>query len=220
MRNILLVGGRTKAQALAASLVCRGFQVMIVNREPKDCDVLAADGRFSVFCGDGTKPFVLEDIGADQADMAIALTARDEDNLVICQLCKKRFGVTKTVALVSDPKKIAFFHAMGIDSAVCAVSTLTSVIEQHALIDEITGIIPVGDGRVQILELTLEADDYATHRQVQTLNLPRDVILGTILRADQIVIPRGDTALLPHDHLVILTTPNREKEVIAQLKRG
>ncbi len=220
MRQILLVGGLNKAKSLASSLVSRGYRIIIVNRDAKDCEALAADGRFAVYCGDGTKPFVLEDVGADQVDIAIALTARDEDNLVICELCKKRFQVPKTVALVSDPKKISFFHDMGIDSAVCAVSTLTSVIEQHTFIEEMNNAISVGNGRVQIIELRIEEGDYAVHRQIQNLGLPREVILGSILRGDQVVIPRGNTQILAHDQLVILTSATHEKSVISQLKRG
>ena len=127
-RSVLLVGGRSKAKALAQSLLQKGYQVTAVNAALEDCQKLAENGKLSVIHGDGTKPYVLEDAEAGRMDMAIALTPRDEDNLVICQLCKKRFQVEKTVALLSDPQKTEFFYKMGIDSVVCAISAVTSII--------------------------------------------------------------------------------------------
>ncbi len=219
-KNILLVGGRTKAKSLATSLLEQGFKVTIVNKDARDCAVLAEETGFNVFHGDGTKPFVLEDVGASQMDMVIALTSKDEDNLVICELCKKRFQVPKTVALVIDPQKMEFFRAMGIDSTVCAVTTITNVIEQQALVEEITGAVSVGNGRIRIVELSIKEGDYALHKQVRDLGLPSEVILGTILRGAGTVIPHGDTKILLHDQLVILTTAKQEAKAIAVLKGG
>ncbi len=101
--NVLLIGGFGKARALALSLIQKGYHVAAVNACEADCRALAEIQALTVIRGDGTRPFVLEDAGARDADIAIALTPRDDDNLVICQLCKKRFQVDKTVALIGDP---------------------------------------------------------------------------------------------------------------------
>lgn len=143
-KQVLLIGGRSKAKSLAASLIGRGYGVTAVNDIYEDCLMLAQIDKLTVIHGDGTKPFVLEDANAKDADIAIALTAKDEDNLVICELCKKRFHIAKTVALVSDPKKTEMFYKMGIDRVVCAISVVTSIIEQQAFIEKITNIIPIG----------------------------------------------------------------------------
>ena len=114
-KNVLLIGGRSKARALSQSLSDKGCCVTIINASDEDCRMLADSGNGMVVLGDGTKPYVLEDAEAFSADIAIALTSKDEDNLVICQLCKKRFGVKRTISLLSDPKKDGFllFHGCG-----------------------------------------------------------------------------------------------------------
>ena len=217
-RSVLLVGGRSKAKALAQSLLQKGYQVTAVNAALEDCQKLAENGKLSVIHGDGTKPYVLEDAGAGRMDMAIALTPRDEDNLVICQLCKKRFQVKKTVALLSDPQKTEFFYKMGIDSVVCAISAVTSIIEQQAFVEEMAKAIPIGARRVQMLEIPITASDPVTGKQVWEIDLPKEVIIGCILRGDRNLVPRGDTRILAGDVLVLISGSNREAAAVRALK--
>ena len=217
-RSVLLVGGRSKAKALAQSLLQKGYQVTAVNAALEDCQKLAENGKLSVIHGDGTKPYVLEDAEVGRMDMAIALTPRDEDNLVICQLCKKRIQVEKTVALLSDPQKTEFFYKMGIDSVVCAISAVTSIIEQQAFVEEMAKAIPIGAGRVQMLEIPITASDPVTGKQVWEIDLPKEVIIGCILRGDRNLVPRGDTRILAGDVLVLISGSNREAAAVRALK--
>ena len=146
--NVLLVGGRSKAKALAQSLLKKGYRVTVINKDLPDCEKLAENEKLTVIHGDGTKPYVLEDAGAGNMEIAIALTPRDEDNLVVCELCKKKFRVPKTLSLLSDPQKTDFFYKMGVDSVVCAISAVTSIIEQQAFMEEMAKAIPIGEGSV------------------------------------------------------------------------
>ncbi|PRR81856.1 potassium channel family protein [Clostridium vincentii] len=154
-KNVLLVGGFHKAKLLSISLIKKGYNITIINEDYKDCLSLAENKSITVINGDGTKPYVLEDARAEDNDIAIALTQDDGDNLVICELCKKKFGVKKTVSLVNDPKKTEFFHKMGINSVVCAINTITSIIEQQAFLDEITTLIPIVDSNIIIAKVLI-----------------------------------------------------------------
>ncbi len=218
MKNkVLLIGGRSKAKALGVSLLKKGYQVTAINDEYKDCLKLAEIDKLTVINGDGTKPFVLEDAGASNADIAIALTSNDEDNLVICELCKKRFRVKKTVSLVTDPKKTEFFYKMGIDSVVCAISVITGIIEQQAFVDKITTLVPIGEGRVQIAEVPISRDAPAVGKKLWEINLPKEVIIGCILRGDITMVPRGDTRIASGDMLVIISGEGQEMAAIKEL---
>lgn len=96
MKNkILLVGGFNKTNALANSLISKGYSVTIINENYMNCMKLAENNNLKVIHGDGTKPYVLQDAEAYDNQIAIALTQYDEQNLVICQLCKKKFGIKK-----------------------------------------------------------------------------------------------------------------------------
>lgn len=215
--RVLLVGGRNKARALAASLIQKGYQVTVVNNTYEDCLKLAEIDRLTVINGDGTRPFVLEDASAGAADIAIAMTSKDEDNLAICELCKKKFRVEKTVALLTDPKKTDFFHKMGIDSVVCAITAITGIIEQQALMDKIETLIPIGEGRVSIAEVPITAAAPAAGKKLWEIDLPQQVIIGCILRGETTMVPRGDTRILAGDMLVLISSNKQEMAAIREL---
>lgn len=216
-KKVLLVGGFHKTIALGNSLTKKGYQVTIINDDYVNCLSLAENDEFKVINGDGTKPYVLEDAEASDNDIAIALTQHDEDNLVICQLCKKRYGVNKTVALVNDPKKTEFFYKMGINSVVCAINAITSIIEQQAFLDEIATIIPVGEGHISITEVPIPQSSPILGKKIWDINLPKDVIIGCILRGENSMIPRGDTRLLAGDVLVLISSNDNQISAIKEL---
>lgn len=216
-KKVLLVGGFHKASVLSNSLLKRGYSVTVINDDYKDCLVLAENEKINVISGDGTKPYVLEDASTEDMDIAIALTQNDESNLVICELCKKKFGVKKTVALVNDPRKTEFFYKMGIDSVVCAINAITSIIEQQAFLDEIATLIPIGEGRISIVEVPIPQTSPVAQKKIWEINLPEEVIIGCILRGEQSMIPRGDTRLLAGDMLVLICSKEKEMQAIKEL---
>ncbi|MEG0744662.1 MAG: NAD-binding protein, partial [Erysipelotrichaceae bacterium] len=126
-----------------------------------------------VINGDGTRPYILEDANANEMDIAIALTTRDDNNLIICELCKKKYNIKKTVALVNDANKTEFFYRMGIDSVVCATNAITSIIEQQAFIDEVETYIPISEGKISIIELPITANAPTIGKKLWEIDLPK-----------------------------------------------
>ncbi len=216
-KNILLIGGHTKTKFLAASLIAQGYHITVVNDNRDECVEMAEIDGLNVYNGDGTKPYVLDEAGADSCKIAIALTPKDEDNLVACQICKRNFGVQKTVSLVSDPEKTEFFHQMGVDSVVCAISAVTNIIQQQAFVDDLVNIIPVGLGKVQILEVHIPGDAGISGKKLWEINLPKEVVIGCILRGDSALIPRGDTRINAGDTLVLIARNGQEQAAIRVL---
>ena len=215
--KVLLIGGRSKAKSLASSLINKGYHVTAVNDTYEECLRLAEIDKLTVINGDGTRPFVLEDANAGDADIAIALTSKDEDNLVICELCKKKFHVKKTVALLTDPQKADFFYKIGIDSVVCATSAITGIIEQQAFMDKIATLVPIGESRVSIAEVPISGTSPASGKKLWEIDLPKQVIIGCILRGDTTMVPRGDTRILAGDMLVIISSDKQEMAAIQEL---
>ena len=215
--KILLIGGRSKAKSLADSLLAQGYHVTIINNNREDCQALAETKGLNVYFGDGTKPYVLDEAGAAECSIAIALSSEDENNLVACQLCKKKFGLKKTVSLVSDPKKTEFFRQMGVDSVVCALSAITSIIQQQAFIDEMISVLPVGYGQVQIVEVHIPRHAPCADKKLWEIELPKEVIVGCVLRGDHSLIPRGDTRIHENDTLVVIAGSGQEKDAIRAL---
>ncbi|MDF2537273.1 MAG: trkA 3 [Herbinix sp.] len=216
-KRILLIGSFNKARALAGSLIKKGYCVTVINNNYQDCLTLSEIISLNVINGDGTKPFILEEANAQNADIAIALSQRDDDNLVVCQLCKKKFNVKKTVAIVNDPKKTDFFHKMGIDSVVCATSAITGIIEQQAIMEEMATLIPIGEGHIRIAEVPISHTAPAVGKKLWEINLPKEVIIGCILRHEHNMIPRGDTRILAGDVLVLISSIEQEIAAIEEL---
>lgn len=216
-KSVLLIGGRSRAASLASSLLAQGFRVTAINKEKEDCLRLAQIKGLSVLCGDGTKPHILDEADAAGCDIAIALTDKDTDNLVACQICKKQFGVRKTVSLVTDPNKTAFFRQMGVDRVVCAVAAVTGIIQQQAFVDEMATIVPLGEGRVKIVEVLITQQSPVEGKKLWEISLPQESIVGCVLRADRTIIPRGDTRILAGDTLVVLAGGGQELQTVHAL---
>ncbi|MDR2047400.1 MAG: NAD-binding protein [Clostridiales bacterium] len=216
-KKVFLIGGFSKAKALAASLIKKGYGVTVINREPDESRVLADAEKLNVFCGDGTVPMVLADANIYGADIAIALTRSDDDNLVICELCKKKFKVKKTVALVSDPKKVEFFYRMGIDSVVCAISAVSAIIEQQAVMDEMQTLVSIGAGRIKISQTPVAVGAPAADKKLMELAFPHNVVVGCIMRGDRVVVPRGETKIHAGDVLMIISTDQNDIQEIKEL---
>lgn len=219
-KKVLLIGGKSKAASMAASLLEQGYRVTAINASHEDCLHLADIKGLDVICGNGTKPHTLDEAGAGDFDIAIALTGKDTDNLVACQLCKKQYKIPKTVSLVGDPNKTAFFYQMGVDSVVCAVSAVTGIIQQQALIDEMTNIVPIGKGRVQIIEVQITGESPVEGKKLWEITLPKESIVGCILRGDTTLIPRGDTRILAGDTLVVLAGNGQGLDAVRTLTGG
>lgn len=215
--RIFLIGGFQKTKFLAKSLLKKGYHVTAINKDAEKCLAMAEIENLTVFNGDGTKPFVLEDADAYNADIAIALTEYDADNLVICELCKKKFHIKKTVALISDPKKTEFFYRMGIDSVVCAITAVANIIEQQTFLDEMATLVPIGEGRVSIAQIPIAATAPAVGKKLWEINLPKEVIVGCVLRGEQSIVPQGDTRILTGDVLVLISSNKQQMAAIKEL---
>lgn len=215
--RIYLVGGLNKTRSLAKSLINKGYTVTAINKNLDDCHQLAEVEGLAVFHGDGTKPFVLEDANIYNANIAIALTGRDDDNLVICELCKKRFNVKKTVALIFDQNKTEFFYKLGVDSVVCAISAITSIIEHHTFLESVATLIPIASEEVSVSQVPIIHSSPIIGKKLSEINLPKSAIIGCILRSSSTIVPKGNTQILAGDILMLISTGESELEAVKEL---
>ena len=214
--RILLIGGGgfRQTETLAKSLIKKGYKVTAINQNKDYCQSLAEIEGLKVIHGDGTLPSVLQDAGAESCNIAIALTNKDEDNLVACQLCKNRFGVKKTIATVGNPNRTEFFLKMGVDSAICTLEKISAIIEQQATVEKITGSISIGEGKISITEVKIEKNYAVTGKILKNISLPKDIIIGCILRGDRSIIPRGETVIHEGDTLILISETGAEEKAV------
>jgi trk system potassium uptake protein TrkA len=215
--NVIVVGGGRVTYFLSRSFLSKGHNVSIVNRDAEECQWLARQLKATVIHGDGSFPRILDDAGIDDADAVLAITPRDEDNLVICQIAEKRFGVPRTVAVVSDPDNEEVFPQLGVKNVVSITRILSTLIEEQTGVEEITSLLSLGEGRVNITELEIDENCPVLGQPLAMIRLPDDSLIGSILRGKDVLVPHGQTTLAAGDRVVLITVPQTHGRAIKTL---
>jgi trk system potassium uptake protein TrkA len=215
--KILVVGGGPIAYFLVRNFLAMGHSVTIVNRDPAECRTLARRLKAAVIQGDGSFPQVLDEAGAHEADVVLAITPSDDDNLVICQVAQRQFKVPRTVAVVNDPDNEEVFPQLGVRNVVSITRIVSTLIEERTGVEEITNVMSLGEGRVHVTELEIAEDAPVLGRPLAEIPLPEDALIGCILRATQVIVPHGATMLKSGDRVILITVPQTHDEAVNTL---
>ncbi|MEW5722687.1 MAG: TrkA family potassium uptake protein [Thermodesulfobacteriota bacterium] len=211
--KVLIVGGGKPLYYLCRNFTAKGFEVIVINRDRAECVQLARQLAATIVCGDGSDPSILEEAGARGADAVLAITPNDQDNLVICQLAARQYGVPRTLALANDPDNAEVFEKLGV-SAFSTTQILGSLIEQRASLEQITNLLPVGEGRVNVTEIVLDDDSPVAGKLLKDLALPENALVAVVIRDDRPIVPRGATGLSVGDRVVLITLPENHGPVL------
>lgn len=202
MRVLFASDGR-RLHYLATSFTGHGHTVTAIARDADECTRLARTGLVTVVQGDPSDPSVLEDAGARRADVFLAATTSDPDNMIACQMAALRFEVPRTIALVNDPENEEVFRGLGIE-AFSTGRTVASLVEQRTALQAVTELVPIGDGAVRIVEVTLPPTSPALGRTLAECGLPTDALVAVVTRMDRPLIPRGSTELYAGDRVLVV----------------
>ena len=146
--------------------------------------------------------------------MVASVTGDDEDNLVVSLLAKQEFGVPRVVARVNSPKNEWMFNEMwGVDVAVSTPHLITALVQEAVSVGSFVRLLSFEGGKARLAEVTLAAGSPASDREIVEIGLPRDSTVVAILRADRVVVPRGDTVLRQGDEVIVLVTAESEDRV-------
>jgi trk system potassium uptake protein TrkA len=212
-----MVGGSKTVYFLARQFIGRDYHVTILNRDPARAKELAEQTRATVVLGDGADPNRLEEAGARRADALLALTSHDQDNLVSCQIAQRMFGVPRVMALVNDPENEPIFERLGVTVAFSATRVIASLIEQQTNFDDITRLMPIAKGRVNVTDVHLDEHSPAIGKSLMEVELTENSIIACIVRGDEVIVPRGATRLEVHDHLILISQPEHEQQDLETL---
>lgn len=218
--KIVIAGGKNEADFLISSLLQKHHELMVVNEDEGFCQYLSQRHKMPVFHGDPGKIYTLEDAGVRGYDIIIALSSYDSDNLAICQAAKKLLNIRRAVAIVSNPKNVEVFKKLGVNTAISATYMLTTIIEQASTVDNMLNSVPVEHDKLILTELLLDQNSACDYRQIQELELPRDAVVAGVLRGDKILPYAGELLLLPHDKVLILSSPSEQGKIIDLITKG
>lgn len=204
-KRVLLIGTLERIRGLALSLIERHYDVNAVCAQPQEAKELTKIDHLEVVLGDVTDPRILDEANASLADISIALCDRDDANLVASELCKKQFGVPKTVSLLTDPEKSGLFHAMGVDEVVSSSTVITDLVEQQVFIGSTKHIKGFDEGRIHVAEsIVSKNSSLIGHAADDETVLPDNAVLGAVVRNDNVLTAQEAGILQRGDHLIIV----------------
>jgi trk system potassium uptake protein len=211
--KVVVAGAGNIGRYLSQDLVDRGHEVTLLDTSEA---VLAhnTDARVRTMRGDACSPSVLDRAGTREADVVVAATGDDEDNLVISLLAKQEFAVPRVLARVNHPvNEWLFDESWGVDVAVSPPHLLTSFVEEEVTAGDVVPLLKLQRGDVELVEVRLDERSTAVGRRVEELDLPADVTLMAVLREGHVVPCRATTPLLEGDEILALAARGRVSDV-------
>lgn len=212
---VIIVGGGRIGRYIAKDMSEKGHDVTVIERRAERCEQLVAETDVLVIEGDAGDVRYLEQAHVDRADVFVATTHEDDDNLVSCQLAKIEFGIKRAISRVNTPKNVEIFEKLGIE-AVSSTRLISELLENEFSVGELVRLNSLRGGKVSLVEVRIP-DDGRAGRAIQDLGLPHNAVLVAIFRDDETIIPRGTAQIEPGDEVVALITPEVEDELRAAL---
>lgn len=218
MDKIIITGGGRVGYYLAKALCERNYDVVLVEADKVTCKGIADSLDIPVVWGDGTMASVLEKAGIRDADVFVAVTGKDENNLIACQTAKNMFGIPKTVAKANNPKNVNNIKLLGADTVISATESIISLLEREVDGSTIKELIPLNDGKAAVFQVELPEDFAFSGREIIDITFPDSCNIVSITRGEELIIPRGKTKLLVGDRLLIVSATGKAAEVRRVLK--
>ena len=212
---ILIAGGGKIGANLARVLLSDGkHEVTLVEQRRDRFERLEQEFEHQVLLGDATEIFILERAGiARPPDVVAALTGDDEDNLIICQLAREKYGAQKVIARVNDPRNQAHFDLLGISPTVSATRGLMALIEHEVPEHDLVHLLELRKENLEIVEVQIPAGAPAAGKRVERLDLPEGSRLISVMRNGRSEIAVGSTELQPGDQVLAILQPGKEDEL-------
>src|SRR5262249_19962864 len=181
-------------------------EVLLLEKDARRVGQLTEEIGPVVAQGDACEARVLAEFGCERADLVVAVTGDDEDNLVICQVAKARFKVPRTIARVNNPRNDELFHKLGIDVTVSPTLSILHMIEAEIPHHKFVPLVPLTQAGLNLVEVTVPADSPAAGKSLRSLRLPYSVNVALIVRGERNITPSGETTIEPDDRLFALVT--------------
>ena len=213
---IIIVGGGKVGYYLAKSLLRDENEILIIERDKRKCDIISAELGGIVMRGDGTDSIVMDEAGMSRAELTIAVTGDDEDNLMICQMAKKKFGVKRTISRINNPKNEHIFKLLGIDHTVSVTDLILAQIEREIPAHSLVHLLTLKDVGMSFVEAKVPNASPAVGKRLRDLPIPDDCVIPIVIRNGKGIVPKGDTVLMADDELVAVTTV-QDEDVLERL---
>ncbi len=210
---ILVVGAGKVGLNLTRELVAQGQEVTLVESDRHRYLGVEQLLEHRVLYGDGTELWVLERAGIERADLVIAVTGDDEDNILICQVAREKYGVERIIARANNPSNRRHFDLLGIKPVVSATDAILRLLEHEVPQRGLIRLLDLQAEEIEIVEMQVGADSPVAGRTVAEIEIPDHALLISIIRAGRGFVPGADSRLEPGDDVLAVLDPDREDDL-------
>ncbi len=212
---IIIVGAGKVGWNLARELLEKGNEVTLIEDNRERYLTVEQELEHHVQYGDASELWVLERAGISRADMVIAVTGDDEDNILICQVAKEKYLVERIIARVNNPRNREHFELLGIRPVVSATDLILRLIEHEVPEYGLVHLLDLPEQRLEIIEMLLPEDSKAAGQRVGDLQMPEGSLLISVLRENIGFVPSADTVLKSGDEILAVLDPTVEEDLTA-----
>jgi trk system potassium uptake protein len=193
---IIIIGGGRLGYYLLKGLLKEGHEVLVLEKDPRVCKTITDELGSVCFRGDGCEAATLAEVGTGRADMFIALTGDDEDNLVSCQVAKHKHNVPRTIARLRNPKNANLFKKLGVDVTVSATDIIMEAIEREVPTHTVTQLLNLDEKGMVLVDVRVGPGSATVGKSVKDLTLPKESKLA-------LIIPTEGSAYVPAPHTIL-----------------
>ncbi|MEJ7750285.1 MAG: NAD-binding protein [Thermoleophilaceae bacterium] len=210
---ILIVGAGKVGWNLARELREKANEVIVIESSRRRYEVVEEELEHSIQYGDGTELWVLERAGIERADLVIAVTGDDEDNILICQMAREKYGVERVVSRCNNPRNLQHFELLGVKPAVSATDLILRLIEHEVPKYGLVHLLDLKEERLEIIEMDVGEGSAADGRSVKDLDLPDGSLVISILRDGGGFVPTGESVVHAGDEVLLVLDIGLEDSV-------
>jgi trk system potassium uptake protein len=213
---VIVAGAGKVGWNLARELIAKDREVTLIESNHERYRVVEEELEHAVQYGDATELWVLERAGIQRADLVIAVTGDDEDNILICQVAKEKYGCQRIVARVNNPRNLQHFKLLGIQPAVSATDLILRLIEHEVPEHGLIQLLALEEEHLEIIELEVGVGCEAAGRRVADIDLPDGALIISVLRGGTGFVPKADSVVEAGDQVLLILDPGLEAEITLQ----
>jgi trk system potassium uptake protein TrkA len=210
---VIVVGAGKVGWNLARELLDKGHEVTLIDNDRERYSTVEQELEHNVLYGDASELWVLERAGISRADLVIAVTGDDEDNVLICQVAKEKYLCERTIARVNNPRNKQWFELLGIKPVVSATDLILRLIEHEVPEYGLVHLLDLPEQRLEIIEMLLPDDSRAAGARVGDLEMPDGSLLISVLREGRGFVPGPETVLEAGDEILAVLDPTVEEDL-------
>ena len=210
---VIIAGAGKVGWNLARELIGKGNELTVIESDPGRFAMVEEELEHAVHYGDGSELWVLERAGVARADMVIAVTGDDEDNILICQVAREKYGVERVIARCNNPRNLQHFELLGIKPAVSATDLILRLIEHEVPRYGFLHLLDLPQERLEIIEIEVAEGSPAAGTMVKDLGLPDGSLAIAILRHGTGFVPLADSVIEAGDEVLIVLDTGLETTI-------